>query len=178
MGPPRDLVTPPRPGPQRSRHELQIPQLPPVLAQSRDLVTPPLDGVCRDHIRDSRLARPARERCAPGRGSSHSSGLGPAKQPDWRPCSRGDTPCLRSSADVRDCVGQGGTSARNTNTYAVPTAPWLLLDRVENCSPPGYAHAHRRSLKKTEIDPKKTRYRRGFEEDEGGRKCTFTPAES
>jgi hypothetical protein len=54
--------------------------------------------------------------------------------------------------------------------------PSLLLDRVEKSSHHGYKHALRRSLKKTEIDLKKTRQIRLSEEDERRRKCTFVTA--
>jgi hypothetical protein len=53
-----------------------------------------------------------------------------------------------------------------------------FLERVEKRSPIGRTHAHRRSLKKTKHDPKKTRQRRSLEEDAVRRKYRFTPAES
>jgi hypothetical protein len=46
---------------------------------------------------------------------------------------------LRSTSGGSGCDGPGQKTPRNTSTYAVPTAPWPLLDRVEKCSPSGRA---------------------------------------
>jgi hypothetical protein len=85
---------------------------------------------------------------------------------------------LSSSVDDPDCDGQHQKTPRNTSTYAVQTAPWSFLEGVENRSHIGHTHAHQRSLKKTENDPKKTRQRRFLEEDAVRRRCRFTPDES
>jgi hypothetical protein len=84
------------------------------------------------------------------------------------------------SSSVDDCGfdGQHQKTPRNTSTYAVRTAPWSFLDRVEKRSHIGRTHAHQRSLKKIQNKPKKTRQRRFFEEDAVRRKRRFTPAES
>lgn len=85
---------------------------------------------------------------------------------------------LSSSAADCGCDGRNRKTPRNTSTYVVRTAPLPFLEGVEKRSPIGHTHAHRRSLKKTQNDPKKTRQRRSLEEDGVRRKCRFTPAES
>ncbi|MEI7538956.1 MAG: hypothetical protein WCJ76_17190, partial [Comamonadaceae bacterium] len=85
---------------------------------------------------------------------------------------------LSSSVDDPGCDDRHKKTPRNTSTYVVQTAPWEFLDGVEKSGPIGHTHAHQRSLKKTENDPKKTRQRRSLEEDGARRKRMFTPAES
>jgi hypothetical protein len=51
------------------------------------------------------------------------------------------------------CDGQNRKTARNTSTCAAQIAPSSLPDRVEQDGPIGHAHATRRSLKKTDINP-------------------------
>ena len=120
----RDLVTPRRRAPQRSRHDWEIPQSDQALARSRDLVTHAACGACRGRIRDGRRARPARERRARGRGSTRRSQGGPAKQLDWRPCSRACSRRPSNTVDAHGCDGQDRKRARNTSTCAVRVAPW------------------------------------------------------
>jgi hypothetical protein len=52
-----------------------------------------------------------------------------------------------------DCDGQNRKAARSTSTCAVQIAPSSLPDWVEQDGPIGHAHASRRSLKKTELNP-------------------------
>src|ERR1035437_5880812 len=85
---------------------------------------------------------------------------------------------LSRTSDGLGCDDPDQKSPRNSNTYAVQTAPWPFPDRVEKGSPIGYAHARRRSLKKMKNGLKKTRQRQCLEEDGIGRKRTVTPAES
>ena len=69
----------------------------------------------------------------------------------------------------------------NLYVYSPLRCPLCAIDaprRVEKNSPIGHLHAHRRSFKNTENDPKKTRQRRSLEENGARRKRTFTPAES
>jgi hypothetical protein len=62
-----------------------------------------------------------------------------------------------STVDAYGCDGRDRKTARNTNTCAVRIAPRPLLDWVEQDSPIGHAHARRRSLKKTDINPEQDR---------------------
>ena len=149
----RNLVTPARRGPRRSHHERHIPQSNQPLARSRDLVTQAADGAGRGRSPGGRRARPARERRAPGRGSTRRCLAGSAKRPDWRPCSRADMRRPSSSVAACGCDGQNRKTARNTSTCAVQIAPSSLPDWVAQDGPIGHAHARRRSLKKTDINP-------------------------
>ena len=150
----RDLVTPARQGPQRSHHEWHIPQSNQPLARSRDLVTPAARGA--DHGRNpgGRRARPARERRARGPGSTRRCLGGSATRHDWRPCSRADMRWPSSTVAACGCDGQTRRTARSTSTCAVQIAPSPLPDWVEQDGPIGHAHARRRSLKKTDINPR------------------------
>jgi hypothetical protein len=58
-----------------------------------------------------------------------------------------------STAAVCSCDGQNRKTARNTSTCAVQLAPSSLPDWVEQLGPVGHAHASRRSLNKTDINP-------------------------
>jgi hypothetical protein len=121
---------------------------------------------------------PARGPHARGRESTWCSAVWSAKRLGWRPCLRHGKRSPNSTSDGPGCDGLNRKTPRNTSTYAVPTAPWSPLDRVEKVSPVGRAHALRRSLKKTKASQKKTRQRRCLEEDGVRRIRTFTPAES
>src|SRR5665647_1206168 len=178
MGHSRDLVTPSGLQAQSSHHDWEIPQSNHPLAQSRNLVTAPLWQTGCGHTPDALRAKPAHEPRARGRGSTLCSAVWPAKRLGWRPYLRADRPVLSRTSDAPGCDGPDQKIPRNTSTYAVPTAPWPLLDRVEKSSPVGHAHALGRSLKKTKTDPKKTRQRRFLEEDGVRRIRTFTPAKS
>ena len=149
----RDLVTPLQQASAGRHHEWKVLQWIPRLARSRHLVTRARSGACRGHSRDARRASAARARRAPGRESTRCSAVAPTKRPDWRPYSRHGIALLSRSVDARGCDGPNRISARNTNTCAVRTAPSPLLDRVAQSSPIGSAHALRRSLKKTTINP-------------------------
>lgn len=149
----RNLVTPARRGPQRSHHDWQIPQSDQALARSRHLVAHPACGACRGRTPDGRRARPARERRAQGRGSSRRCLGGTAKRLGWRPCWRTDMRWPSSTVAACGCDGRDRKTARNTCTCAVQLAPSPLPDWVEQDGPIGHAHASRRSLKKTELNP-------------------------
>ena len=149
----RNLVTPPRRGPQRSHHEWHIPQSNPALARPRDLVTHAARGADCGHTRGGRRARLARERRARDPGSTRRCLGGSAKGLDWRPCWRADRRWPSSTVDAHGCDGRGRKTARNTSTCAVQTAPSPLPDWVEQDGPIGHAHARRRSLKTTDINP-------------------------
>ena len=151
----RNLVTPTRQARQRSHHDGQIPQSNQALARSSDLVTHAVHGACRGRTPDGRRARPARERRAQGRGSTRRCLGGSAIRLDWRPCSRADMrrPSSSVAACDCDCDGQNRKTARNTSTCAVQIAPSPLPDWVEQGGPIGLAHASRRSLKKTDLNP-------------------------
>jgi hypothetical protein len=149
----RNLVTPARQGPQRSHHEWHIPQSNQPLARARDLVTHAARGA--DHGRNpgGRRARPARERRSQGPGSTRRCLDESAKRSDWRACSRADMRRPSSSVAARGCDGQNRKTARSTSTCAVQIAPSSLPDWVEQDGPVGHAHASRRSLKKTDLNP-------------------------
>jgi len=165
MGHSRDLVTRSPLQAQSSHHDWEIAQSNHPLAQSRNLVTVLHGQSPCCHSPDERHARPAREPRARGHGSTRCFAVWPARPLDWLPCSRHGTRWLSRTSDGPGCDGQDQKTPRNTSTYAVRTAPWPLLDRVEKSSPSGRAHALRRSLKKTKTSPKKTRQRRFLEED-------------
>ena len=150
----RNLVTPARRGPQRSHHECRIPQLDQALARSRDLVTPAVRGAGRSCTSDGRRARPAHERHVRGLGSTRRCLGGSATRLDWRPCSRADMRWPSSTVAACGCDGQTRRTARSTSTCAVQIAPSPLPDWVEQDGPIGHAHARRRSLKKTDINPR------------------------
>jgi hypothetical protein len=153
----RNLVTPARRGPQRSRHEWHIPQSNQALAQSRNLVTHAAGGAGRGRSAGERRARPARERRAQGPGSTRRCLGGSAKRLDWRPCSRADMPWPSSTVDAHGCDSRDRKTARNTSTCAVRTAPSPLPDWVERDKP----HRPRaRQKAKSEEDEHQPRRRR------------------
>ena len=153
----RNLATPARRGPQRSCHERHIPQSNQVLGRSRSLVTPAAPGADRGRNPDARNARPARERRSQGPGNTRRCLGGQAKRPDWRPCSRADIRWPSNTVAARGCDGQNRKTARSTSTCAVQIAPSSLPDWVEQDGPVGHARARRRSLKKTDINPRRRR---------------------
>jgi len=158
----RNLATPARRRPQRSCHERHILQSNHVLGRSRDLVTHAVRGAVRGRNLDARSARPARERRSQGPGSTRRCLGGRAKRPDWPPCSRADMRWPSSSVAARGCDGQNRKTARSTSTCAAQIAPSSLPDWVEQDGPIGHAHARRRSLKKTDINPEEDVSRRSI----------------
>ena len=153
----RNLVAPARREPQRPHHEWHIPQSNQALARSRDLVTHAARDADRGRSPDVRRARPARARRAQGPGSTRRCLGGSAKRLDWRPCSRADMRWPSSTVAARGCDGQIRKTTRSTSTCAVQLAPSSLPDWVEQDGPVGHAHATRRSLKKTDINPPRRR---------------------
>ena len=99
----------------------------------------PLGQTGCGHSQDARRARPERVPHEWGLRSTLCCAVWSAKRPGWRPWLRADRPVLSSTSGGSGCDGPGQKTPRNTSTYAVPTAPWPLLDRVEKCSPSGRA---------------------------------------
>jgi hypothetical protein len=99
----------------------------------------PLGQTGCGHSQDARRARPERVPHEWGLRSTQCCAVWSAKRPGWRSWLRADRPVLSSTSGGSGCDGPGQKTPRNTSTYAVPTAPWPLLDRVEKCSPSGRA---------------------------------------
>ena len=143
MGPLSNLVTPAFAGERRSHHDCRILQCNHALAGSTNLVTPAGRAAWYGCNRDAGRARPAPGPHARRRGSSPGCAVWQATRPGWRPCWRTGNQPWGSTVDVLQCAGQHQKIAGSTSTYAVPTEPWPLPDRVEKRNPVGHAHTRK-----------------------------------
>ena len=178
MGPLSNLVTLLLAGGQRSHHDWRILQRNHALAGSTNLVTSAGRAAWHGHTRDAGHARPAPGPHARGRRSSPGCPVWQATRLDWRLCWRAGNQAWGSTVGVPQCAGQHQKIAGSTSTYAVPTGPWPLLERVEKRNPVGHAHALNGQFEEDGSAQKKTRQRLFLEEHGAGRKCIFTPAET
>ena len=70
-----------------------------------------------------------------------------------QPCWRAGNQVWGSTVDVLQCVGQHQKITGSTSTYAVPTEPWPLLERVEKRNPVGHAHALKGQFEENGFSP-------------------------
>ena len=141
MGQLSNLVTLLLAGARRSHHDWRIPQCNHALAGSTNLVTLAGYAAWRGYTRDAGRARPAPGPHARGRGSSPGCVVWQATRPGWQPYWRAGNQTWGSTVDVLQHAGQHQKIAGSTSTYAAPTSPWPLLERVEKRNPVGHAHA-------------------------------------
>lgn len=153
MGRLTNLVTSLFAGCQLPAHHWVIPQCNHALACSTHLVTLARYVAWDGCIRDAGRARPVPGPHAPGRGSSPGCAVWQATRPDWRSCWRAGNQAWGSTVDVLQRAGQHQKIVGSTSTYAVPTLPWSLLERVEKRNPVGHAYALNGQFEEDELRP-------------------------